>query len=537
MKQPYAQQGYNQAPPQQQHYQNNAAQQQVGAPSAVPEQQQALIGGNQRFAAAKKYNDWPWAVLFVLQFFFVIGLAVYYYEEHKHDLKQGTDDVRNDDGFESFLKPAGAFVGIFFGGGLTLSAGWLFIIHSFAHCLVWFSMLFSVACLLGLAGFLFYIGSTVGGAIMLIVAALNALVLYLWRHRIEFAAAMLTIVTGAIADLPANLVVSFGSIFVQAAWMGVWLVAAIFSLVAMLKKSNVGCTDDNSNSGSNSGDCKGPGEGIYLVYFFLLVSLHWGSQTVKNVVHTAVSGSLATWYFMFPTQMPSNPTLKSVKRSLTTSFGSICLGSLIVAIISAIRGVMRAGRRTRNPFIRGCVLCILGCIERIVQYFNVYAFTYVAIYGKTYCDAGKATWQLFQSKGISAIVNDDLSGSVLSFACFITGAIVVAATIGVGHFGYDMTNVTKFHGDGTLYLILWCVIGFLVGFVLCMCSMIVIRSGVATIFVCFAEDPQALADSKPVVYNDLVTAWAKRHGSCALAVARPPQQGYPGAPQQQQQQW
>ena len=34
-------------------------------------------------------------------------------------------------------------------------------------------------------------------------------------------------------------------------------------------------------------------------------------------------------------------------------------------------------------------MCSLGCIEGLLRYFNQYAFTQVAIYGKSYCNAGR----------------------------------------------------------------------------------------------------------------------------------------------------
>lgn len=53
-----------------------------------------------------------------------------------------------------------------------------------------------------------------------------------------------------------------------------------------------------------------------------------------------------------------------------------------------------------------CMECIISCIEDLVEYFNQYAFTQVAIYGKDYCTAAKATWELVKTKGVDAIIND-----------------------------------------------------------------------------------------------------------------------------------
>lgn len=69
----------------------------------------------------------------------------------------------------------------------------------------------------------------------------------------------------------------------------------------------------------------------------------------------------------------------------------------------------------------------------------------VAIYGKTYCEAATATWQLIKSRGIGghsahptdiqlfllfadAIINDDLTGSVLFMGALI-GAIATTLVL------------------------------------------------------------------------------------------------------------
>ncbi|RUS12905.1 plasma-membrane choline transporter-domain-containing protein, partial [Endogone sp. FLAS-F59071] len=43
------------------------------------------------------------------------------------------------------------------------------------------------------------------------------------------------------------------------------------------------------------------------------------------------------------------------------------------------------------------------------EYFNYYAYTQVAIYGKDFCTAAKDTWTLIKDRGIEAIINDNLT--------------------------------------------------------------------------------------------------------------------------------
>ena len=93
---------------------------------------------------------------------------------------------------------------------------------------------------------------------------------------------------------------------------------------------------------------------------------------------------------------------------MTTSFGSICFGSLLVAIVQAIRQIVEAARRNDDlgPFIACCIDCILGCIEGLLEYFNKWAFVYVGLYGYGYYEARKNDMAL-------AIIADDLVGMAM----------------------------------------------------------------------------------------------------------------------------
>ena len=67
---------------------------------------------------------------------------------------------------------------------------------------------------------------------------------------------------------------------------------------------------------------------------FCLLSLFWTVQVVKNVVHVTCAGTAASWYFQ---TADARPAMASLKRACTTSLGSVCLGSLFVALLRAVR--------------------------------------------------------------------------------------------------------------------------------------------------------------------------------------------------------
>jgi hypothetical protein len=58
-----------------------------------------------------------------------------------------------------------------------------------------------------------------------------------------------------------------------------------------------------------------------------------------------------------------------------------------------------------------------------MQYFNHYAFVVVAIYGKSFWEAAKEIFELLNSSGVYAIVNDNIIGTVLLMGS-LTGAII-----------------------------------------------------------------------------------------------------------------
>jgi len=310
------------------------------------------------------------------------------------------------------------------------------------------------------------------------------LVFFFWRARIPFAALLLSTVSGLIDKYPATVAVPFVAAICHVVWNIIWIFAFASAYTLSIPS--------NPNNGTDLS---------ILVYVVFVFFYYWAGQVFTNTVHVTICGVFGTWYFQMNNMQ--NPTRNSAKRALTTSFGSICYGALLIAIIKTLRFLAEQSRRSKSGMVAiiGCMIaCLLSCIERILQYFNTYAFCQVAIYGKPFCAAAKDTWQLFQTHGIDALVNDSIISTVISF-CIILGGLLSA---------------------GFAYLICWalsastfpipviaCVIGLFLGiFVLCIVLQ-VIESGVVSIFVCFAMDPNALNVNAPELYNKLRDSYNK----------------------------
>lgn len=127
--------------------------------------------------------------------------------------------------------------------------------------------------------------------------------------------------------------------------------------------------------------------------------MYWISEWIKNTIHTTIAGVYGSWYFCSH-NFPSNATRGAFRRATTYSFGSISLGSLLVAIINMLRQACSVAQRSegmQGNMVGYIAFCILGCLISVlqwaVQFVNRYAFCHIALYGKPYIKAAKDTWK------------------------------------------------------------------------------------------------------------------------------------------------
>lgn len=85
-----------------------------------------------------------------------------------------------------------------------------------------------------------------------------------------------------------------------------------------------------------------------------------------------------------------------------------------------------------------------------MEYFNRYAFTYVAVYGQKYTEAASSVWGLLKSTGFMVIINDDLIEGVLVFGALLGGFALAAFGGLVSHYALGMTSWGLYAGLGFL---------------------------------------------------------------------------------------
>ncbi|CAG8740816.1 5573_t:CDS:2, partial [Dentiscutata heterogama] len=127
-----------------------------------------------------------------------------------------------------------------------------------------------------------------------------------------------------------------------------------------------------------------------------------------------------------------------------------------------------------------------------------------AIYGKSYCQAAKDTWTLIKDRGIEAIINDDLIGNVLTMGSLLIG--VLCGLFGFLYIHLFLNYLLQDQNSSTL-VIVFIIICFVIGFMMCVVITDSVSSGVSTTFVALAEDPDALRRTKPVLFERIRQQW------------------------------
>ncbi|KAH8611788.1 putative Plasma membrane choline transporter [Trypanosoma vivax] len=352
-----------------------------------------------------------------------------------------------------------------FGACVASGLGVLLILRHCARQVIIFGNVAAICLILLSAAMAFSSDAAALGVVLLVLAFLHALWFYFAWHRIPFSAALLKAST--------DLVCRYKAIV-----LCVFLVCGFSFLYVILWCFMVQPLFDQKNGQPDTWNC------LFLVLSVL--SMFWVAQVCPNVMHVTTAGVTATWYFAGESDMPSNPTAASFKRSVTTSFGSICFGSLIVAFIRFLRWVVENFSRNDDEFLRCIVSCILSCIQGMAEYFNTYAFVHVAIYGCGYLEAAKKTWDLCKRCLYAAYFNDNLVGTTVQIIC-----LTASVAIGIGTY--------CFTGDTT-----HSIIAFSISVVVHVLFVSPVESAVVTYFVCFAEVPEGLSQSAPELYNTLV---------------------------------
>lgn len=432
-----------------------------------------------------KFNDWPFTIFFLLVvagFIAVAGITVNALRATANFQGGGIYNSGNKFALNTNTVILFGFIVV-----VSLVLSFLIILYARAAPKTFITSGLILNVVLGIGTSIYYLVEHYysAGIVFLVFTVITGFMYWRARHRIPFSAAVLTVVIDVMKRYPSTLVTSVFGILISSGFSVLFSVVIVGIYVKFDNNAN------NQGCSVGGGSCS-EGKVIGLLVFVFFAG-YYISEVIRNVIHVTIAGVYGTWYYLANSDQgqPRHPALGSLKRALTYCFGSVCFGSLIVSLIQLVKGflqVMRQNAFGDGDYWLGCVFMVIellvGFIEWAVQYFNHYAYCYVALYGKSYTKSAKDTFDLLRFKGMDALVNDCFISTSLNLYALFVGYVVALL-------GYLYLRFTKpgYNEGGTFYAPV-IAFGFLISGQITRVALVVIDSGVSTFFVALAKDPE-----------------------------------------------
>jgi len=428
------------------------------------------------FPGRRRCQDAFWILPFVVVVIAVVAAAAIYSHEVSKELSADVKAVKNGQEIR-LMASAGAVGGA---ASLLAALGYVILARAAPACVVWTSLIFgpTLTIILGL-GLLAV--NTLAGVIFILVGCLSlSCVFCCYRPFIPFMIKLVETVSSVIKTNPMTILVSLLGSLMGIAWT---MACGVASAGVYVKYKN--SLADASRAQQ------------YALYFAAAFIFLWGAQVASNVAHVTYCGVFGRWYHKVE---PSTALRKSLLVALTTSFGSICFGSLLVAAVRAVEALLRRARAQAQEDGNAvcCVLllvlqCVVQCIGDILEYFSEWAYVQCAVRGVSFIDAARITYAMMTCSNVEYILQDLLVNSVVSLGAFLCGLVGGGAGAAAG-FAFGPDNGTT--------AIAGAIIGFLAGLMCGGSAASIISSGTKTILACWAEDPEPLRQSHPEIHQE-----------------------------------
>mmetsp|Transcript_14839 Transcript_14839/g.22939 ORF Transcript_14839/g.22939 Transcript_14839/m.22939 type:complete len:805 (+) Transcript_14839:134-2548(+) len=240
------------------------------------------------------------------------------------------------------------------------------------------------------------------------------------------------------------------------------------------------------------------------VNVFLFVSYYWTYQVLRHIVMVAVAGTIGSWWFKTDSALK-----ETFLRATVFNFGSICYGSLYIGVVQFLRQITEGMRPHHDESSLMCLYeftlffqeRLVTLVDNLADSFTPWAFTYIGLYHYSLKESGHKVNELFDRRGWSRIVTDDLIPSVLTMVSLVIGglsgsfAVIMQALDGQGLTSFGHPVAASF------------TIGFLVGIVLSTVLFSIIESSVQGVIVCFAGSPVEFHRNHPDLSHEMRHSW------------------------------
>jgi hypothetical protein len=155
---------------------------------------------------------------------------------------------------------------------------------------------------------------------------------------------------------------------------------------------------------------------------------------------------------------------------------------------------------------RKCIYSLTSADTQLALPFLVYS----------YLDSGKRATELFRERGFTTLVENGLVNYVLKVSCItVVGIFTGCMAVLLDHIVSKLLNPPDADFESFLFgpLTAWrywaFAIGFLCGFHVSFVMANVVKGGINTLIVCWADEPETFAMNHPIFTDEMAEIWCQ----------------------------
>lgn len=358
-----------------------------------------------------------------------------------------------------------------------------------------FIMVASVVCTVGSIG----VGQLINGFLLGILSAILVTIFVKYKPLITLAANILDIVIKVLKKYPVTVITALFGSFINMLFVGV------LSLSTACAYISYGFHGDGTPKLDSDGNSISHASGGLI---FLILFLNFGGlyivDVLRNVIHVTIGGIYGTWYYTESTftGMPKKEGVGSFKRAMSYNLGSICFGSFFVVLFQTLAVLLYVGGRSLGGFglFINLVLKISGTG---VGYFNLYAYSFIALYGVSIFKSVRATYKFFRQRGLQAVLNDFIINASLGFYYIVALILTVTMT---ALYLFLLSMVFTMQPNAIVALIAY---SSIIAIAISQIFLLTIVSGSSVFFFALNKDPSVFEESHPFEFQEISRCYPK----------------------------
>eukprot|EP01116_Phalansterium_solitarium_P007447 TRINITY_DN20115_c0_g1_i1.p1 TRINITY_DN20115_c0_g1~~TRINITY_DN20115_c0_g1_i1.p1 ORF type:complete len:534 (-),score=179.86 TRINITY_DN20115_c0_g1_i1:166-1767(-) len=387
-------------------------------------------------------------------------------------------------------------------GSIVLAAVWVQLMRMFTRLFIWLTLIVGVCLVIALGIYVAAVGhgdlapvdnighgSIAGnhnvmivGYVIVAIGIVLAIVCVCMRSKIDLTAAMFEEACKGVQNNPSVFIVTLLVMALFAAFCAAWL--AQFVYLYSIPSDTV---DPSVPRGFPTFNMK-----VRNLMYFQVFGFLWTSAFLSGVFQVSVAGAIASWYFSRSNSSGEtdvgSPALVTLGRAFTLSFGSIALGSLILAVVQFVNFLLQQAKKASGKnklvvFLVSCIQCCLGCLASLVKFIDRFAYIYIAMHGEGFCSSAKNCFALISRNAVAAVLVDYLGDFVMWVGRLLgmAGTTLLTMVVVHGVFDRQVSYVT---------LSVVAVMSFAVFTIFSR----VLSMGASAVFVCYMEDQERNPD-------------------------------------------